>query len=133
MPDVNTYYISCMRIERTDGFVICLTDLDKNLIINDITDLGLPTGGDQTYIAGAGYTPTNMQSTSDNAVNNVDIEGVLSYIGVQREDIIGGRYDFAILHDFIWDWKNNVLIKKLGTGHWGEATLKDNSYVAEYR
>jgi len=126
-----TTYTSCLRIERTDGFVICLTELDKDLIINDNV-LGLPAVN-QDYISAAGYTPTNMQSTSDNAVNNADVEGVLTSIGVQREDIIGGRYDFAKLHIFIWDWKNNVLIKKLGSGHWGETTIKDGSYVAEFR
>lgn len=126
-----TTYTSCLRIERTDGYVLCLTELDKDLDINDST-LNLGTT-DQVYLSAAGYTPTNMQSTSDNAVNNADVEGVLSSVGVQREDIIGGRYDFAKLHVFIWDWENNVLIKKLGSGHWGEVTLKNGSYVAEFR
>lgn len=125
------YYTNCLRIERTDGYVICLTELDKDLIISD-SSIGL-SGGDQTYLSAAGYTPTNMQQTSDNAVNNADVEGVLTSIGVKREDIIGGRYDFARLYIFIWDWKNNTFIKHLGTGHWGEVTIKDGSYVAEYR
>jgi len=74
-----------------------------------------------------------MQSTSDNAVNNADVEGVLTSVGVQREDIIGGRYDFAKLHVFLWDYESNTLVKKLGSGHWGEVTIKDGSYVAEFR
>ena len=126
-----TTYTSCLRIERTDGYVICLTELDKDLIIND-TELGF-SPVDQTYLSAAGYTPTNMESTSDNAVNNADVEGVLSAVGVQREDIIGGRYDFAKLHIFLWDYENDTLIKKLGSGHWGEVTIKDGSYVAEFR
>lgn len=126
-----TTYTSCLRIERTDGFIICLTDLDKDILINDSElSLGVDT---QTYLSAAGYTPTNMQSTSDNSVNNADVEGVLSAVGVQRNDIIGGRYDFAILHIFLWDYTNNVLIKKLGKGRWGEVTLKDGSYTAEFR
>lgn len=127
-----TTYTSCLRIERTDGYVICLTELDKDLNIPD-SGIDISTGDTQIYLSAAGYTPTNMQSTSDNAVNNADVEGVLSSIGVQREDIIGGRYDFAKLHIFLWDWKNNTLVKKLGSGHWGEATIKDGSYVAEFR
>jgi len=130
MPDT-TFYTNCFRIERTDGYVICLTELDKDLVIND-SILGLGAS-DQTYLSSAGYTPTNLQSTSDNAVNNADIEGVLSAIGVQREDIIGGRYDFAKIHMFLYDWYNHTLIKKLGSGHWGEATIKDGSYVTEFR
>ncbi|MCP3899114.1 MAG: DUF2163 domain-containing protein [Desulfobacteraceae bacterium] len=126
-----TTYTNCLRIERTDGYVICLTELDKDLTISD-SELDL-SGGDQVYLSAAGYTPTNMQQTSDNAVNNADVEGVLSSIGVKREDIIGGRYDFAKLHIFIWDFENATLIKKLGSGHWGEVTLKDGSYVAEFR
>ena len=128
-----TYYTNCFRIERTDGYIICLTELDKDLYIDD--QQLEPTWDNivQTYLSAAGYTPTNMQSTSDNAVNNADVEGVLSAIGVQREDIIGGRYDFARIHMFLWDWKNNTLVKKLGSGHWGEVTIKDGSYVAEFR
>lgn len=126
-----TTYTNCLRIERTDGFIICLTDLDKDIIVNDVL-LGLGSDN-QTYIASAGYTPTNMQSTSDNAVNNIDIEGILSSVGVQREDIIGGRYDFAKLHIFILDYISGEVIKRLSSGHWGEATIKDNSYVAEFR
>jgi len=131
MPET-TYYTSCLRIQRVDGFVICLTELDKDLTILD-SDIDIDGGEEQIYLSAAGYTPTNMQSTSDNAVNNADVEGVLSAVGVQREDIIGGRYDFAKLHIFLWDWKNNVLVKKLGSGHWGEVTIKDGSYVAEFR
>ena len=130
MADTTTY-TNCFRIARTDGFVICLTELDKDIIIDD-TELGFPAE-EQTYLSAAGYTPTNMQSTSDNAVNNADVEGVLSAIGVQRQDIIGGKYDFAKIHMFIWDWENSILIKKLGSGHWGEVTIKDGSYVAEFR
>ena len=126
-----TNYTNCIRIERTDGVVLCITELDKDLEINDSV-LGF-TAAEQTYLSAAGYTPTNMQSTSDNAVNNADIEGVLSAVGAQREDIIGGRYDFAKLHIFLWDYVNNTLIKKLGSGHWGESTLKDGSYIAEFR
>jgi len=126
-----TSYTSCLRIERTDGFVLCITDLDRSLVINDsILGLGVD---DQTYLAPAGYTPTNMQSTSDNSVNNADIEGVLTAVGVDRNDIIGGRYDFAKLNVFIYDYENLLLVKKLGSGHWGESTVKDNSYVAEFR
>jgi len=126
-----TTYTNCLRIERTDKTVVCLTELDKDLEIDDSV-LGI-SGDVQTYLSAAGYTPTNMQQTSDNAVNNADVEGVLTSIGVNREDIIGGRYDFAKLHVFIWDFTNNNLIKKLGSGHWGEVTLKDGSYVAEFR
>lgn len=130
MADTTTY-TNCLRIERTDGYVICLTELDKDLVINDGA-LGLGSES-QTYLSAAGYTPTNMQSTSDNSVNNADVEGVLSTIGVQREDIIGGRYDFAKLHIFIYDYTGNTVVKKLGSGHWGEVTIKDGSYVAEFR
>ena len=87
----------------------------------------------ETYISAAGYTATNMQSTSDNAVNNADVEGVLTAAGVNRADIIGGRYDFAKLYIFIYNYETDTLIKKLGTGNWGECTLQNGSYVAEYR
>jgi uncharacterized phage protein (TIGR02218 family) len=126
-----TTYTNCLRIKRTDGTIVCLTELDKDLTIND-TALGL-SDGSHTYLSAAGYTPTDLQSTSDNSVNNADVEGVLSSIGVDRDDIIAGLYDFARLHIFMWNYETNSLVKKLGTGHWGEVTIKDGSYVAEYR
>ncbi len=130
MADTTTTYTNCLRIERTDGEVICLTELDKDLTIDD-SELDI-SGAVQTYLSAAGYTPTNIQQTSDNAVNNGDFEGVLTSIGVSREDMIGGRYDFAKIHIFICDFENSILIKKLGSGHCGEVTLKDGSYVMVY-
>lgn len=131
MPDTVTYNTTCLRIERTDGVILGITELDIDIVIADSL-LGL-TGGTRTYSSVAGFTPSNVQSTSDNAVNNADIEGMLTSVGVARDDIVGGRYDFALLHVFIWDWKNNLLVKKLASGHWGEATLKDGRYTAEFR
>ncbi len=131
--DTVNYYTSCLRIERVDGYVICLTELDKDLYINDNLLISTWTSNIRQYISAAGYIPTDMQQTADNAVNNADVEGILTTVGVQREDIIGGRYDYAKLHMFIWDWKNNLIVKKLGSGRWGEVTIKDGSYVAEFR
>lgn len=127
-----TTYTNCLRIERTDGYVLGITELDVNVEIDDALLLGVDPRS-LVYFSAAGYTPTNMQSTSDNSVNNADVEGVLSAVGVQREDIIAGRYDFAKLHVFIYDYKAGTIVKKLGSGHWGEVTLKDGSYVAEFR
>lgn len=126
-----TTYCNCIRIKTTKGGIYCLTELDQSVDIDDaLLDL---TDGVHTYLSAAGYTPTNMQQTSDNAVNNADIEGVLASVGVQREQIIAGEFDFARIHIFIYDYVAGTVIKKLGTGHWGESTIKDGSYVAEFR
>lgn len=129
-----TTYTSCVRIERTDGYVLGLTQLDRDVIVDD-SALGL-TANEVTYLSAAGYTPTNLEATSDNSVNNADLEGVLTSVGVDRNDIIKGKYDFAKIHFFLWDYTKSPtlgLIKKLGAGHWGESTLKGGRYVAEYR
>lgn len=126
-----TTYTSCVRIERTDGFVLGITQLDKDITVND-SELGLPSQ-DITYLSAVGYTPTNLESTADNSVNNADLEGILTEVGVSRVDIIAGKYDFAKIFFFLWDYENDVMIKKLGSGHWGESSLKGGRYVAEYR
>ena len=121
MSNVNNY-TTCVKITRVDGTILGITELDKNLNISGID-----------YIASAGYTPTEFDSTADLSVNNADLEGLLTNVGVSREDIVAGLYDYAGIEFFLFDYESYTKIRDLGKGKWGESTLVDGKYVTEYR
>jgi uncharacterized phage protein (TIGR02218 family) len=119
--DLSTW-TTCLKITRTDGQVIGLTELDKDLTINS-----------KTYTSASGYTPSNYSSTSTLSTNYADIEGLLGLAGVSRNQIRAGLFDFADIELFIYDYVAQEIVKSLAIGNWGEATLFDNRYVAEFR
>lgn len=112
----------CLKIVRQDGVTIGLTELDKDIVFESVT-----------YLSAAGYTGTETQTTADLSVNNADVEGVLTAIGVDRDDIVAGLYDKASLSVFIYDWENETKVRDLAAGSWGETALIDGRYKAEFR
>ena len=117
-----TTWTTCAKITRTDGVVVGITDLDIDITV-----------GGTTYVSGAGYTPSSYTASADLAVNNADIEGVLSAAGVDRDDIRAGLYDRAAIVIYLVDYVALTVVKTLASGHWGEATLYRGRYVAEFR
>lgn len=117
-----TTWTTCLKITRRDGGVIGITEFDRDLVIDGVT-----------YVSGAGYTPTSIATSADLAVNNADVEGLLSIVGVTRDAIRAGLYDKARIDLFLYDYVAESVVRILAAGHWGEATLRDASYVAEFR
>lgn len=122
MIDTGTTWTSCLKITRADGVVIGLTELDAPLTIAGVE-----------YLSVSGYTPTTFSTTADLAVNNADVEGLLDAAGIDRAEILAGRFDRADVELFIWDWSAAIRVKTLATGNWGECTLHDGRFVAEFR
>ena len=116
------FYTTCIKIVRLDTTVIGMTELDKDITFDSVT-----------YSSLSGYTPTETQTTSDLSVNNADIEGLIQSGHIERADIIAGLYDNADIFVFIYDWENEVKVRDLAVGSWGEVQLKDNAYTAEFR
>ena len=117
-----TTWTTCLKITRTDATVIGITDLDVDLVIDGVT-----------YVAGAGYTPSTFSSSSELSVDYADVEGLLDVAGVDRDDIRAGLYDKAAILLFSWDYVAGTQVKVIASGHWGECTLHDGRYVAEFR
>lgn len=115
-------WTTCVKIKRTDNVTIGLTELDKNLTIGGVT-----------YVSAAGYSPSTYSSNSTMSVNHADIEGLLGFAGVTREQIRAGLYDFASIELFIYDFEIESVVKTLAVGNWGESQLLDGSYKAEFR
>ncbi len=117
-----TTWTTCVKIKRTDNVTIGLTELDRDLLIGGVN-----------YVSAAGYSPSTYQSNSSMSVNYADLEGLLGFAGITREQLRAGLYDFAEIELFIYDYESNVIVKVLATGNWGESQLLDGSYKAEFR
>jgi len=120
--DLLTTYTKCLKLTRTDGEVIGMTELDKDI-----------TFGGQVYSAGISYTSTALDYTADLSVNNADVSGFLTLTGLERADLVAGLYDHAKMEFFVYDYVAETKIKDLGLGNIGEVALSDESYTAEYR
>lgn len=117
-----TTWTTLLKITRRDGVVIGICELDRDVVHEGVT-----------YISGAGYTPTVLTSSADLAVNNADVEGILSLAGVARDDIAAGLYDKARIELMLYDYEDGSVVKILAVGHWGDATLREGTFVAEFR
>lgn len=115
-------WAQCLRIERTDGTTIALTDLDKDVVYDGAT-----------YKANTSYTPAVIDGTATLAVNNTETQGYMYLTGVSKADIVAGLFDYARVYFLIVDYVALTKVKDLGTGWLGEATITDNSYSIEYR
>ncbi|MFY9326485.1 MAG: DUF2163 domain-containing protein [Georgfuchsia sp.] len=122
MIDTQTTWTSCVKITRHDGVVIGLTELDVPLTIDAVE-----------YLTVSGYTPTTYSTNSELSVNNADVEGLLDAAGIDRSDILAGLFDDAAIDLFIYDYVAASRVKTLATGNWGECTLVEGRFVAEFR
>lgn len=122
MSDTTTAWTTCLKITRADGVTLGLTELDRVLTIDGLD-----------YLSASGYTPTTHSSSDGLAVDNADVEGLLAAAGIEREEIRAGLYDLAEIELFIWDWQAGTRVKLIASGNWGECTLHQGRFVAEFR
>lgn len=111
------------KVTRTDGTVLGFTDHDSDLVVDSIT-----------YQAATGYTRTALQSTSDLAVDNLDLEGLISSGAVTEDDLRAGKYQGAEVLINLVNYNDiaagTVILRR---GWIGQITLRDGIYVAELR
>ena len=111
-----------VRIERKDGVTLYMT--------NHVEDI---TIGANTYVSGAGYTPSAISQNDQGKASTVDVEGILSVLGVGRDDIQAKLYSNARIYIFISDYDDPVVDDiKLISGYWGKVQLKRNRFVTEF-
>jgi uncharacterized phage protein (TIGR02218 family) len=118
-----TTLATCWQITRRDGIVLGFTDHVRDLEIDGVT-----------YRAASGYTRTAIRGTANLAVDNLDVESVLSSDGMTEEDLRAGKYDFAEVRLFLVNYQDlGQGILKLRRGWLGKVTIRDGMYVAELR
>ncbi|WP_342270600.1 DUF2163 domain-containing protein [Rickettsia endosymbiont of Orchestes rusci] len=118
-----TTLATCWKLTRKDNKVFTFTDHDQALFIDDIK-----------YDSIAGFTPTNVESNSNMAVDNLDLAGQFHDNKITEIDLLAGKYDFAEVEIFLVNYllpESGKIIQKRGV--LGEVTLNKNLFHAEVR
>lgn len=113
---------TCVKITRTDGEVFAITDLDQDVEVDSVV-----------FKSVAGYTPSQISQSTDLSVGNADLEGLIGVLGIDRDVLRLGLFDHARIDMYLVDYSTASVIVQLGSGTWGETTLKNGRYTAEYR
>lgn len=113
----------CWKLTRRDGTIMGFTSLDRDLALMDAT-----------YIAATGFTPTSIDSQASLAVDNLDIEGMLSAGSITEADILAGKYDFAEIEVFALNYREGSYGRiHLRRGWLGEVEIRNGQFIAEIR
>ena len=112
----------CWRVMRNDDVVLGFTDHDRMLNFID-TD----------FIPNSGFDGSRMSSSADLAVDNSDVEGLLSHESLTERDIVAGLYDNARIESWRVNWTNTAERVLLKTGILGEITRGTHGFSAEVR
>lgn len=118
-----TTLATCWKLTRKDGVTLGFTSHDCDLVIDAIT-----------YKAASGFTPSMIANTSNLAVDNLDVEGMLSGDAITETDIHAGKYDHAEIAVFQVNYDDLAQGKlKLRSGWLGEVSYGSNKFIAEVR
>ncbi len=117
-----TTFCRCWRIDRQDGTALGFTDHD-----GDITFGGL------TYEARSGLDAGAVERSTGLSVDNTEVVGALSSIGLTEADILAGRYDRAGVTLWLVDWDRPDLRVDLFKGSLGEIRNAGGAFEAELR
>lgn len=118
-----TTLATCWKLTRRDGVNLGFTSHDRDLVIDAIT-----------YKAATGFTPSMIASSSNLAVDNLDVEGMLSGDAITETDIHAGLYDFAEIAIFQVNYDDLSQGKlRLRSGWLGEVSYGSNKFIAEVR
>jgi uncharacterized phage protein (TIGR02218 family) len=127
----------CWQVTRTDDVVIRGTEHDRDITID--SSPASPYAG--TYAARAGITGSDVRSTSDMSVDNMEVTGALhtfgdvSLVDLTAADIEAGLLDDAAVVLFFVNWESpNDGQIVLRTGNIGEITrTAEGQYRTELR
>ena len=128
----------CWRVTRSDGVLILGTEHDQNLTISGAGSPTNPYAG--TYLAHAGITGSDVRSTSDMSVDNMEVTGAinqgdLNLIDLSAGDIEAGLFDDAAVVLFLVNWQapddGQIVLR---TGNIGEISrTAEGQYRTELR
>jgi uncharacterized phage protein (TIGR02218 family) len=115
-----------LRIERTDGTVVCLTDHDQDLTYDLLGD------GDEVYSASA-LTLSDVSLAAGLDPSNVEGSGPLSD-DITLAGLLGGRFNAARCWLFEVDWSDLSIghIPGIG-GEVGDARPRGSSFTLDIR
>lgn len=118
-----TTLATCWSMKRRDGVTLYFTEHDRDVVVEG-----------NSYLAASGMSATAVSATSGMAVDNLDIEGMLSSDFIAEADILAGRYDHAEISVFMVNYADPAMGRlHLKTGWLGEVTLRGGQFMGELR
>ena len=122
----SAHLVTCWQLTLGNGTNMGFTDSDEDQIYGGVT-----------FKAATGYTRSAISTPVDLSVPNLNVQGVLSDIGITDDDIRAGLYDFAQVFIFMMvpgDVNGNQYgILKLRRGWLGQVTLTQGQHESEMR
>lgn len=119
-----THLISCWIVKRNDGLILRFSDSIENIIFEN-----------EIYISHAGFKLNEINENNLLNFNHSKIEGVIENDLITNEDLLLGKYDQAIVENFLIDYKNldlgRIFIKR---GYIGNIKISGhNKFIAEIK
>jgi len=112
----------CWSLQRTDGVTFGFTDHDRPLVFDGIT-----------FAADSGLSAKALTSSTGLSVNNSEAIGLLQSDVITDADIAAGRYDNAIVTNWLVQWDNVAARQIKFRGTIGDITRSNGSFEAELR
>ena len=114
--------VTCVRIVCTNGLTVCLTAYPYDLTMSN----------GQVYKTDYGYEPTSFSASSAFSPSAIDLDGIVSVYGINRDTLASGVFDNARVYIF----KCNFLApvedyEEIASGFFGKSERIDNRYRIE--
>jgi uncharacterized phage protein (TIGR02218 family) len=118
-----TTLTTCWKVTRTDGEVFGFTEYDRDLLIEGVT-----------YLARTGFSPTDIDSQSRLAVDNLNANGILDSELITPNELATGKWDFAAVEIFKVNARDTSQGRDIMvSGRLGEVKVGSVGFEAEVR
>jgi uncharacterized phage protein (TIGR02218 family) len=118
-----TELATCWRITRRDAVVLGFTDSAQDLTIGGIL-----------YESALGYNATDIKTSEDLSVDNLNLQGFIDSASITEADLIAGLWDFAEVEIFeTIETAPAGNVRPLRRGRIGEVSLGRSFFEAELR
>jgi uncharacterized phage protein (TIGR02218 family) len=116
-----TRWAQIWTIERTDGEIIRLTSLDRDLIIDG-----------EIYDACDSLAPSASEgAASAGSIGNMDLSGAVSANVISEQDLAAGLYDGATVKAVLREWDGPTIRKVLLDGTFGAVQHSETGFTVE--
>ncbi|MEM8786770.1 MAG: DUF2163 domain-containing protein [Pseudomonadota bacterium] len=112
----------CWEVTRSDGVRFGFTDHDEPLSFDGLT-----------FEAGAGLDAGTVERSTGLSVDNAVALGALSSDRVTEADILAGRFDNAVVRQWLVDWTDVSARRVVFEGSVGELRAGGTAFEAELR
>lgn len=113
-----------VKLTRRDGFVLAVAlDHDRPIMFDGLV-----------YQPALGMVPSDLETSGDLSVDNMDAKGALMVLGITEADIAAGLWDLCEVRVMRVNWANPALgAEKMKRGWFGEISVGRNAFQNEVR